>query len=225
MATGRVRRMAEIDVVIADNQPLSLYGLRSAVADQADIKILAECQNRERLLDAVRNHSPDVLLVSAEILREELDALEKLVTEIEETRVIVVTSRKDAGFLEGALRSGAKGVFQREWPVQQIPMAIRKVTNGGVWLEQSAAERVLEQALSKRKAPDAEETKIASLTPREREVIELICRGLRNKEVAAELHISLATVSHHLTSIYRKLEVDDRTSLVIYAAKQRLVTF
>jgi len=217
--------MADIDVVIADNQPLSLYGLRSAVADQADIKILAECQNRERLLDAVRNHSPDVLLVSAEILLEELDAIEQLVTEIEETRVIVVTSRKDPGFLEGALRSGARGVFQREWPVQQIPMAIRKVTNGGVWLEQSAAERVLEQALSKRRPPDAEEMKIASLTPRERQVIDLICRGLRNKEVAGQLHISLATVSHHLTSIYRKLEVEDRTSLVIYSAKQHLVTF
>src|SRR5579859_88241 len=179
--------MSEIDVVIADNQPLSLQGMRSAVAHETDIRVLAECQNEERLLDAVRSHSPHVLLVSAEILRDELDALEHLVTEIEETRVIVVTSRKDAGFLAGALRCGAKGVFQREWPVQQIPMAIRKVTNGGVWLEQSAAERVLEQALSRRKEPDNDERKIASLTQREQEVIQLICRGLRNKEIASEL--------------------------------------
>jgi len=217
--------MSDIDVVIADNQPLSLRGMRSAVAHEADIRVLAECQNEERLLDAVRNLSPHVLLVSGEILRDELDTLEQLVTEIEETRVIVVTSRNDAGFLEGALRSGAKGVFQREWPVQQIPMAIRKVTNGGVWLEQSAAERVLEQALSRRKEPDAEGRKIASLTQREHEVIQLICRGFRNKKIASELHISLATVSHHLTAIYRKLEVDDRTSLVIYAAKQHLVSY
>jgi DNA-binding NarL/FixJ family response regulator len=217
--------MADIDVVIADNQPLSLYGMRSAVAEQADIRILAECQNHERLLDAVRNHSPDVLLVSAEILRDELDALEQLVTEIEKTRVIVVTSRKDAGFLEGALRCGAKGVLQRELPVQEIPMAIRKVTNGGVWLEPAAPERALEQRLSKRTARDAEELKIASLTQREREVTELICQGLKNKEIGQRLHISLATVSHHLTAIYRKLEVEDRTSLVVYAARQRLVTF
>jgi DNA-binding NarL/FixJ family response regulator len=216
--------MADIDVVIADNQPLSLSGIRSAVADEADIRILAECQNSDRLLDAVRNHSPDVLLVSAEILSEELGALEQLVTEIEETRVIVVTSRKDPGFLEGALRCGAKGVFQREWPVQEIPMAIRKVTNGGVWLEQGAAERVLEQALMRRRAPDNDELRIASLTPREREVVGLVCEGLRNKEITERLHISLATVSHHLTSIYRKLEVSDRTSLVIYAAKRHLVT-
>jgi len=220
--------MDDIAVVIADNQPISLSGIRSAVADQGDIRILAECESSEHLLNAVRHLCPDVVLVSEEILRkesEELDALEQLVTEVDETRVIVVTNEKDPGFLESALRCGAKGVFQREWPVQQIPMAIRQVTNGGVWLEQGAAERVLEQALSKRKPPDSDELRIASLTAREREVIGLICQGLRNKEISQKLHISLATVSHHLTSIYRKLEVADRTSLVIFAAKQRLVTF
>jgi len=223
-----VRYMADIDVVIADNQPLSLSGIRSAVASEADIRILAECENSERLLDAVRLYAPHVLLVSVEILREEreeLEALEHLVTEIEETRVIVVTNRRDPGFLERALRCGAKGVFNREWPVQQIPMAIRKVTNGGMWLEQTAAERVLEQALSRRDTPDTEELKIATLTPCEHEVINLICEGLRNKQIAARLHISLATVSHHLTSIFRKLDVSDRTALVIYSAKRHLVSF
>jgi two-component system, NarL family, nitrate/nitrite response regulator NarL len=217
--------MGDIQVVLADNQPLTLSGLRSAVADHADIQVLAECQNRERLMDAVRNHSPDVLLVSTEILQEELGVLERLVTEMESTRVIVLTSRKDPDFLEGALRCGAKGIFQREWPIQQIPIAIRKVTSGGVWLEQSAAEKMLEEILNRRKTPDQDERKIATLTAREREVIGLICQGMRNKEIASQLHISGATVSHHLTSIFRKLEVEDRTSLVIYSAKQGLATF
>jgi len=222
--------MSDIDVVIADNQPLLLSGIRSAVADHADIRILAECQNSERLLDAVRRHAPDVALVSVEILQEEYEelvAFEQLATEIDETRVIVVTDCGDPEFLEGALRCGAKGIFQREGPVHQIPMAIRKVTKGGVWLEQAAAERVLEQALCKRNGheADTEERKITSLTPREREVIELICQGLRNKELADRLHISLPTVSHHLTSIFRKLKVSDRTALVVYAAKRHLVSF
>ncbi|HZP07545.1 MAG TPA: response regulator transcription factor [Terracidiphilus sp.] len=217
--------MSDIQVVLADNQPLTLSGLRSAVADHADIQVMAECQNRERLMDAVRNHAPDVLLVSTEILQEEFDALERLVTEMEPTRVIVLTSRKDPDFLESALRCGAKGIFQREWPIHQIPVAIRKVTSGGVWLEQAAAEKVLEEILNRRKAPDQDERKIATLTAREREVIGLICQGLRNKEIANRLHISGATVSHHLTSIFRKLEVEDRTSLVIYSAKHGLASF
>lgn len=216
--------MSDIAVMIADNQPLMISGLRSAVADQQDIRVLAECQNSERLMDAVRNYAPDVLLVSTDLLKEEFDLLERLVTEIGKTRVILLTTRKDIDFLQGALRSGAKGVFQREWPVHQIPIAIRKVTSGGVWLEQAVAEQVLEEVLSKRKTPDPEERKVASLTARERGVIDLVCEGLRNKGIAERLHISGATVSHHLTSIYRKLEVEDRTSLVIYAAKRRLVT-
>ena len=71
--------MGDIQVVIADNQPLTLSGLRSAVADHADIQVLAECQNRDKLLEAVRKHAPDVLLVSTDILQEELDELEHLV--------------------------------------------------------------------------------------------------------------------------------------------------
>jgi DNA-binding NarL/FixJ family response regulator len=217
--------MNDIQVVLADNQPLTLSGLRSAVADHADIQVMAECQSRERLMDAVRDHTPDVVLVSTEILQEELGVLERLVSEVESTRVIVLTNRKDPDFLEGALRCGAKGIFQREWPIHQIPVAIRKVTSGGVWLEQAAAEKVLEDLLSRRKTPDPDERKMANLTAREREVIGLICEGLRNKEIAQRLHISGATVSHHLTSIFRKLEVDDRTSLVIYSAKHGLATF
>jgi DNA-binding NarL/FixJ family response regulator len=215
--------MSDIQVVIADTQPLILSGLRTAIADQDDITVLAECKNPERLIDTVRNHSPDVLVVSAEFLTEEPDGLEQLTAELEEIRVIVLTNRKDPGFLEGALRRGAKGVFQREWPIQQIPKAIRKVINGGIWLEQAVAERVLEELLSRRKTPDPEESKIAALTPREREVIDLLCLGLRNKELSDRLHISEATVSHHLTSIYRKLDVDDRTLLVIYAVRHGLV--
>lgn len=215
----------DIQVLFADNQPLILSGLKSAVADHSDIQVLAECANRDRLLDTVRSHSPHVLLVSAEFLEEDLEILERLVTENEETRVILLTSRKDPEFLEEALRCGARGIFQRERPVRYVPMAIRKVMNGGFWFEQTLAERMLGELVSKRnKAPDPDERKIAAITAREREVIALVCQGLRNKEISDRLFISDATVSHHLTSIFRKLEVGDRMSLVIYAVKKCIVT-
>src|ERR1700749_291940 len=174
--------MNEIQVVIADKEPLTLSGLRSVVADHDDIEVLAECHNPERLMDAVRIHSPDVLLVGTEILQEDLEELKRLVSDGVQTRVILLTNRKDPGFLEIALRHGAKGIIQREWPVQQIPVAIRKVTRGGVWLERNVAESVLEKILSRPEDPHPEEQKIAALTPREREVIELICEGKKNKD-------------------------------------------
>ena len=217
--------MSDIHVVFADSHPLTLCGLRSAVADQSDIRILAEYVDRDRAMEAVRNHVPDVFLLSAELLQEQLDVLQQLVADVRDTRVILLTGRKDPDFLEEALRSGARGVFQRERPTRYIPMAIRKVTNGGLWFEQAIAERMVDDLLNKRnKTLNPDERKIAAITPREQDVIALICQGLRNKDVSDRLHISEATVSHHLTSIFRKLEVDDRISLVLYAVRNSLVT-
>jgi two-component system, NarL family, response regulator DegU len=217
--------MSEYSVVFADNHPLTLSGLRSAVSEHPDIRIVAECVDRERVFDAVRGHSPDVLLLSAELLQEEFDVLQKLAADYQETRVILLTGRGDPGFLEEALRSGARGVFQRERPTYYIPLAIRKVMHGGLWFERAAAEQMVDSMVRKpKKVEDPEKHKIASITPREQEVIDLICQGLRNKEISDRLHISDATVSHHLTSIFRKLEVEDRMSLVIYSVKRRLVT-
>jgi two-component system, NarL family, response regulator DegU len=216
--------MSDIQVIFADNHPLTLSGLRTAVANHSDIKILAECVNRERTLDAVRNHGPDVLLLSAELLQEETDTLQQFVSDKESTRVILLTDRKDPDFLEEALRSGARGVFQRDRPIHFIPMAIRKVTNGGLWFEQAAAERILDDLINKRtKSQSPEDRKITSVTSREQEVIELICQGLKNKEISEQLYISETTVSHHLTSIFRKLEVSDRISLILYCARNSLV--
>lgn len=216
--------MSDIQVVFADNQPLILSGLRSAVADHSDISIVAECLDRERALNAVRNHFPDVLLLSAELLQGNLDALQQLVADMQETHVILLTSRHDPEFLGEALRSGARGVFQCNKPVHFIPQAIRKVTNGGLWFERAHAEHVLDRLVSrKNETQDPEDHKIAAVTAREREVIGLICKGLKNREISERLHISEVTVSHHLTSIFRKLEVSDRISLILYSVRNRVV--
>jgi two-component system, NarL family, response regulator DegU len=226
VVVGDVQQIVgQIQVVFADNHPLTLSGLRSAVADHSDIQVLAECRDRQHVLEAVRNHLPDVLLLSAELLQEELDTLQQLVAEINDTRVILLTGRKDPDFLEEALRCGARGIFQREKPAHYIPLAIRKVISGGLWFEHAMAERMLDEVLNRRnKTQDPEERKMAAITPREQEVIELICQGLKNKEVSERLYISETTVSHHLTSIFRKLEVNDRISLILYSVRNHLVT-
>jgi two-component system, NarL family, nitrate/nitrite response regulator NarL len=220
----QMESMSDIQVVFADNHPLILSGLRSAVAGHSDISIVAECLDRERALNAVRNHFPDVLLLSADLLQENLDALQQLVADMQETHVILLTSRHDPEFLGEALRSGARGVFQCNKPVHFIPQAIRKVTNGGLWFERAHAEHVLDRLVSRRnETQDPEDHKIAAVTAREREVIGLICEGLKNREISERLHISEVTVSHHLTSIFRKLEVSDRISLILYSVRNRVV--
>jgi DNA-binding NarL/FixJ family response regulator len=225
--------MSQIEVILADNQPLTISGLRSALSDHSDIRILAECTERTHMLETVRSQSPQILLVSTDLLDEELDILPELTGDGEATRVILLTNRKDADFLQQALRCGARGVFLREKPAHHIPIAIRSVIRGQLWFERAVTERLLISVLRNgngaekngtEKNFDPDDGKLATITARERDVIELICQGLRNKEISSRLNISEATVSHHLTSIFHKLEVEDRVSLVIYAVKKRLVT-
>jgi DNA-binding NarL/FixJ family response regulator len=130
--------MGDIEVVFADDQPLSLIGLRSAVADEGDIHVLAECQDPECLAETVRQ-KPHVLVVNSSLLGDELGALKQLVTQNHRTQVIVITSHTDREFLDGAARCGARGVIQAECSLDEIPKAIRKVRSGGVWREKVAA--------------------------------------------------------------------------------------
>lgn len=214
--------MNAIGVVLADSQPLTLCGLRSAVADEDDIQVLAECTDIDGMQEAVRTFLPQVLLVCTDILGEEFDLLPGMKKVSQHTRVLLLTSRKDSEFLESLLRRGVSGVFQLEAPVQYVPRAIRTVNQGGLWFERSVTERMLGDLLQNGNGKGNNKT--PPVSAREQEVIELICQGLRNKEVSERLHISEATVSHHLTSIFRKLEVEDRVSLVIHAVRNHLVS-
>ena len=218
--------LRDIHVLFADNHPLTLSGLKSAVAAQSDIHVLAECVDRKRLQDSVRAQSPHVLFVSSEFLENQLDDLTQLIAENQETKVILLTSRDDPAFFEDALRCGASGIFERQRPVEYIPLAIRRVMGGGFWFEQSLAERMLGDVLHKReKTSDAGKPKVEEMTPRDRQILELVCEGMRNKQIATRLNLSETTVSRQVTALSRKLEVEDRTSLVIYAIKQGLVSF
>ena len=139
-----------INVLFADSHPLTLSGLKSAVASQADIGVLPVCLDRGDLADAVRRHSPHVLLVSSEFLGEQLDEISALTAAHSSLKVILLTNRHDPEFFEDALRCGAIGIFERQRPVEYIPLAIRKVMSGGFWFEQVLAERMLGHVLHKR---------------------------------------------------------------------------
>src|ERR1700686_3014552 len=104
----------EIHVLFADNHPLTLSGLKTAVAAQSDIRVLTDCTDRGRLSDSVRSQSPHVLFVSSEFLQDELGELFQLVSTNEGTKVILLTSRSDPPFFEDALRCGASGIFERQ---------------------------------------------------------------------------------------------------------------
>src|ERR1041384_8266747 len=136
-------------------------------------------------------------------------------------RVLVVTGVQNPDSHRRAIRRGAMGIVLKEHAADQLLKAIKKVHDGEVWIERSMMGSMI-QELNKPAMVDPEVAKIESLTDREREVISLVGEGLKNKQVAERLFISETTVTHHLSSVFSKLDVSDRLELIIYAFRHGL---
>ena len=140
-------------------------------------------------------------------------------------KVIVFTGNASLNFHEVALRNGAKGMLLKQCAPELIAKTVRKVSRGDLCFDRALTHRML-STLVQRKPTELppEMAKISSLTGRENQIISRICEGMRNKEIASKLYISDATVAHHLTSIYRKLGLADRTELLLYAHNNGIST-
>jgi two-component system, NarL family, nitrate/nitrite response regulator NarL len=133
-------------------------------------------------------------------------------------KTIVFTGNASLDFHELALRNGARGLLLKHCAPSLIEKTVRRVSRGDLCFDRALTDRMLSTLVRRKPAqPPPEVAKISSLTGRESQVVSRVCEGMRNKEIASQLYISDATVAHHLTSIYRKLGLTDRTELLLYA--------
>jgi two-component system nitrate/nitrite response regulator NarL len=210
---------ASIKIAIADDYPVLLAGMRQSLAPCNDIVVVAECTRICDLLQQVALKKPEVILLGCETSVDNLaQQLHSIADHHSEVRVIVFTGNVSLNFHEAALRNGAKGVLLKQCAPELIANTVRKVSQGDLCFDRALTNRML-RTLVHRKPTEItpEKTRISSLTERENQIISRICEGMRNKEIASKLYISDATVAHHLTSIYRKLGLADRTELLLYA--------
>jgi DNA-binding NarL/FixJ family response regulator len=210
---------ASIHVAVADDYPVLLAGMRQSLATSEDIVVVAECTQFSDLLPLVALKKPEIVLFGCET---NLDTLARQLHAIlehhAEVKVIVFTGNASLDLHEVALRGGARGVLLKHCPPQLISKTVRRVSQGDLCFDSALTDRMLRTFVRRKPAePPPEVNKIASLTGRENQVISRVCQGMRNKEIASKLFISDATVAHHLTSIYRKLGVTDRTELLLFA--------
>jgi two-component system, NarL family, nitrate/nitrite response regulator NarL len=208
-----------IHIAIADDYPVLLAGMRQSLAPCDDIVVVAESTRISHLLAQVALKKPDVILLGCEL---HLDSLSQQLHHIAErhldAKVIVFTGNPSLNFHEEALRNGAKGVLLKQCAPELISRTIRKVAQGDLCFDRALTHRMLSTFVQRKPAElPPEKARISTLTGRENQIISRICQGMRNKEIASKLYISDATVAHHLTSIYRKLGLADRTELLLYA--------
>jgi two-component system, NarL family, response regulator LiaR len=205
-----------IRVVIADDHAVVRHGLRTFLDLQDDIEVVAEAGDGEEVLAAVERLEPDVVLVDLVMPRlDGIEAIRRLRDAAPGVRAIVLSSFVDDDKLFPAVRAGAAGYLLKDVQPQELVEAIRTVHGGGALLHPRVAARLLEEMTVDDRA--------SQLTPREREVLGLIGRGMPNKVIARELSLSEKTVKAHVSSILAKLGVTDRTQAALYAVREGLV--
>lgn len=213
-----------IRVLLVDDQPLVLAGLNRILSPDPEIEIVAECSDGSQVADAIAGSAPDVVL---------MDVRMKLVDGAEATRllsrrpgappVLILTTFDDEEIIRAALSAGAAGFILKDAPGEDLIRATKEVAAGNGWLDPGVTARVL-QRYHTEVLPRATATeRLDGLTERERDVLKVVARGASNQEVAAQLHISEATVKSHLGHVLTKLDLRDRAAAIVFAYEHGLV--
>jgi DNA-binding NarL/FixJ family response regulator len=212
---------APIRIVIADDHPIVLGGLAQLLSLEADMTVAARCTTGHEALAAIARHRPDVAVLDLTMPgRSGMDVLRELHATHTPVRVVLLTARIGHEQVLDALKLGVAGIVLKESAPLQILDCIRRVAAGGQWIDQVIGSRTLDHVL--RRQSGAMKA-AAILTAREIEVVRMVARGLRNKEIADQLSITEGTVKAHLRTIFEKLDVDSRGKLILYARERHLV--
>jgi two-component system, NarL family, nitrate/nitrite response regulator NarL len=215
-----------IRILLIDDHQSFLWGMVKLIeSDSANMQVIGTASEIADALTILNREQPDVILLDIDLHGvNSLDSM-PLLRNATSAFVLIVTGVRDAQTHERAVLAGARGVVQKEEPAELILKAIRKVYQGEIWLDRATTGRVFSKLLDHSSTETSpESTKIASLTAREREIIDAMIKQGRstNKQIAVHLNMSEHTLRNHLSSIYSKLEVENRLELVMYSVKHRI---
>jgi DNA-binding NarL/FixJ family response regulator len=213
-----------IRVLIADDQALVRAGFRKILEADSEIEVVAEAVDGLEAVEAARRLTPDLVLM--DIRMPNLDGLEAtrrlLDGDGQTTRVLILTTFGLNEYVYEALRAGASGFLLKDAPPEDLLSAVHVIDRGDALLDPSITRAVVEEFARRPLRTDLA-GKLEDLTAREREVLELLARGLSNGEIAARFVLSEGTVKTHVASVLRKLGLRDRVQAVIYAYESGLV--
>ena len=214
-------------VLIADDQPLVRVGLRKIFDAERDTEVVGEAGDGGEALSETRRLRPDVVLMDIRMpVLDGIEATRRIVRDQPTTRVLILTTFGLDNYVYDALRAGASGFMLKDAPPEEIAAAVQIVSSGEALLAPAITRSVIEEFARQSPAtpPPPPPRALEELTPREREVLGLLARGLSNPEICQQLVISEATAKTHVARILQKLDLRDRVQAVIYAYETALVT-
>lgn len=209
-----------ISIMITDDHSMIREGLKSLLELDDDIKVIAEAVDGRDCLDKLDVYKPDVLLLDINMPNMNgLEVLKELKARKSKVKVLVLTVHNETEYLMKAVDIGINGYVLKDSESAELKKAIRAIMDGETYIQPS----LIPALNAKRLERNEDEEKIDSLTRREMEVLKLLAIGMYNKEVAEKLEISERTVKNHVSNIFKKLEVTDRTQAAVFAIRNNLI--
>jgi DNA-binding NarL/FixJ family response regulator len=205
-----------IRILLVDDDDLMRAGLRAVLSSDDELEVVGEVSGGRGALAAVRKLRPHVVLM--DIRMPDLDgiaATREVLSAMPDTKVVMLTTFEDEDYLFGALAAGASGFLLKRTRPEELIAAIRTIAEGDALLSPSVTRQVIDRATTQPRL--ARTDSLERLTPREREVLELMARGLSNGEIAESLVVEETTVKTHVKRVLAKLGLRDRVQAVIFA--------
>ncbi len=209
-----------IRVMLADDHILMREGIRQLLEFDGSIEVVEEANDGDECLEKLKRSKPDVLLLDINMPKKNgIEVLEEIKKQKINVKVLILTVHNEVEYLLKAVDIGVDGYILKDSESAELKKAINAVMNGESYIQPK-----LIPALNNRLvARDVDKDKLESLTKREIEVLILVANGMFNKEIAIKLNISERTVKNHISNIFKKLDVSDRTQAAVFAIKNDIV--
>lgn len=209
-----------IRVMIADDHSLIREGLRQLLEFDGSIQVVGEAANGVECLDKLEKYDPEVLLLDINMPEKNgIDVLKKMKEDKSPVKVLILTVHNELEYLINAVDIGVEGYIMKDSDSSELKKAIRAVRDGENYIQSSLLPALNNRLLNR----DVDKDKVASLTNRELEVLVQVANGMFNKEIALNLNISERTVKNHISNIFKKIDVSDRTQAAVFAIKNNII--
>lgn len=211
-------------VLIADDHTLFREGLKQLLEMEADIEVVGEACDGMEAIAKTRELTPDVILMDLNMpIVNGVAAIKQILEEKPDAGIIVLTMHRQDQYVFDAMRAGARGYLLKDAKPADLIFAIRMVARGASLVDPRMTTTVLKEF--RRLASQVERDQgVVGLTPRELEILRLLAMGLSNKEIGRRMYLAEKTVKNYLSTIFQKLQINDRVQAAVYALRQGLLT-
>lgn len=214
------KKTDKIKIMIADDHNLLREGIKQLLEFDGSMEIIAEASDGIECLEILNNVNPDILLLDINMpLKNGIEVLEELKVSKPDLKILILTVHGEVEYLIKAIDIGADGYIMKDSESSELKRAINEILSGEKYIQPSLIP-MLNNKLANR---DIDKDKLNSLTSRELEVLVQVANGMFNKEIAINLNISERTVKNHISNIFKKIDVSDRTQAAVFAIKNNLV--